>query len=166
MAEGRRNHAAVRGAEDDDGALSGVLVELTAQVGAIREAMSRQAARGPRVPFEACHPVTFLGQIPLSSGAGSLSIPDLYGPHDPYYWDVRALAFSGFTAGTVTVAENNTGALPIAQTTAIGQFTWSAQNILSPRDWLVFSATGVTGSVNFVGLAIEIETAWLPDYLM
>lgn len=163
MPAAERN-AVLHGEQEDPGQLSGLLVQVTAALGDIKAALDRQAR--PRVPFAACHPVTFVGQIPLSGGAGTLSTPDLYGPHDPYYWDVRAIAFSGFTAGTVTVSENAAGAQPIAQTTQIGQFTWSAQNILSPRDWLVFNATGVTGNVQFVGLAVEIETAWLAEYLM
>lgn len=141
---------------------------IPAQLGA-KAAAGAAAAAGPprpRIPWAACHPVPILGGILLTSGAGTLDQPDMYGPKDPYWWDLRDLAVWGFTAGTVTVYLNSTTGGFIAQTSTPGDFTWSAQKLLAPRDRLIFVAAGVTGSVQFGGQAIEIETAWLPEYLM
>jgi len=120
----------------------------------------------PRIPFPACHPIWLSGQIPLSGGAGTLQQGNLYGPEMPYWWDLRTLSFWGFTAGTVTTFLNSASGEQIAATTTPGQFTWSAQIMLSGPDNLIFVASGITGSVNVALRAIEVETQWLPEYLM
>lgn len=123
----------------------------------------------PRVPWEACHPVWFTGQIPLTAGAGTLLQSNLYGPELPFWWDVRSIRVWGFTAGTVTVYRNNPGSLSGEQfgvATSPGEFTWSNQLLLAPQDSLVFGATGITGSVFVAGQAVEVAAAWLAEYLM
>lgn len=120
----------------------------------------------PRIPWEACHPVWQTGQIPLTAGAGTLVQPNLYGPEMPYWWDLRTISVWGFTAGTVTLYVNFTTGEQLGSTTVPGQFTWGAQEMLSPQDSILFGATGITGVVNVTMRAIEVETAWLPEYLM
>jgi hypothetical protein len=66
----------------------------------------------------------------------------------------------------VTVFKNNTNGLQIAGLTAPGNFTWSTQELLGPRDRLIVVAAGITGVVQFEVVAIEIATAWLPEYLL
>lgn len=137
-----------------------------AALGKIQEAQAAQSKSRPRIPWASCHPVPILGAIQLAAGAGVLNQPDMYGPKDPYWWDLRRLTLWGFTAGTVTVNLNNVNGPVLATATTPGEFTWSAQHILSPRDILIFTASGITGSVEIDGQAIEIETLWLPDYLV
>ncbi len=163
MPAGERN-SQLAVSEPDDSGFGGILADLTLAVGSLRESMSRGAR--PRIPWEACRPVPLLGRIALSGGAGTLDQPDLYGPKDPYWWDLRTVAVWGFTAGTITLYLNDTNGQQLGQTTVPGEFTWSAQKILGPRDRLLFGATGVTGSVNITGQAIEVAAGWLPEYLM
>lgn len=128
---------------------------------------TRPRAAKPRVPFEACHPIWQTGQIPLVAGAGNLQLFNVFGPQMPYWWDLRTLSFWGFSAGTVSAFMNNLNGEQVAlAVTTPGQFTWSGQMLMSPQDDLLFSATGVTGVVNVTVRAIEVETAWLPEYLM
>ena len=151
----------------------GLLADLTVAVGQLRERMAEPGPQKPRIPWPACHPVWFTGQIPLTAGAGTLLNVNLYGPELNYWWDLRYVSVWGFTAGTVTIYRNglagSTLGEQLGQTTGVpGQFTWSAQTLLSPQDNLVFGATGINagGVVNVTGQAIEVETAWLPEYLM
>jgi hypothetical protein len=145
--------------------VTGILARLDLLLGRM-EQDSQPRETQPRTPWQACHPVPIQGQITISGGAGTLDVPDLYGPHDSFWWDLRQLAVWGFTAGTVTVFRNSASGPQIASTTVPGEFTWSAQHLLGPRDRLIFVASGITGVVNVDGQAIEIETAWLPDYLV
>lgn len=166
MVANERDYATLRGGLQLAAAVDGDTIP--ARVGA-KAAEGVAAAAGPptpRIPWAACHPVPIMGVIPLTAGAGTLDAADLYAPKDPYWWDVRDLSVWGFTAGTVTVYKNSTSGTVLAVTSVAGDFTWSAQKILGPRDRLIFGATGITGSVQFEGQAIEIETAWLPEYLM
>lgn len=142
----------------------GWFAEIGAAIGHIQEHLAGPPV--PRIPWDAAHPVWFTGQIPLSSGAGTLQQKDLYGPKTGYWWDVRSIQLRGFTAGTVTVFRNSTIGETVAQAAAIGEFTWSAQRVLAPEDQLIFQATGITGSVFVTGAAIEVATEWLPEYLM
>ena len=148
--------------------MAGLIADLRLTVGQLAEQMKPKPAT-PKIPFEACHPVWQTGAIPLVVGAGTLLQSNLYGPELPYWWDVRSVRVWGFTAGTVTVYRNNPAALSGEQfgsTSVPGEFTWSGQLFLSPQDTLVFGATGVTGSVFMAMQAIEVVSAWLPEYLM
>jgi hypothetical protein len=146
------------------GPVPGWALEIMAGIGQIKDAQAGE--RKPSIPWDSCHPVPILGQISITSGAGSVDYPDMYGPHDPYWWDVRSIKVWGFTAGTVTCYLNSTNGAQVFEATAPGEFTGSATTVLGPRDRLIFSATGITGTVSFGGQAIEIHTAWLPEYLM
>lgn len=154
--------------DSDEGGASftGAAAELIlGHLSTIEEQTKPKKAK-PRIPWEACHPIWQTGQIPLVAGAGTLQQGNLYGPEVPYWWDLRTISFWGFTAGTVTVFLNNVNGEELGSTTTAGQFTWSAQELLGPQDNVIFVASGVTGSVNLSLRAIEVETAWLPEYLM
>lgn len=141
---------------------------IPGRVGA-KAAEGAAAATGgprPRIPWAACHPVPIMGAILITAGAGTLDQPDMYGPKDPYWWDLRDISLWGWSAGTVTLYKNSTSGTILAQATVPGNFTWSKNKILGPRDRLLFGATGITGSVQFEGQAIEVETSWLPEYIM
>lgn len=144
---------------------AGVLADLTVAVGRLGERLADREAK-PKIPWEACHPAWFTGQIPLTAGAGTLLNVNLYGPELPYWWDLRTISVWGFTAGTVTVYNNSVTGEQLGSITTPGQFTWSAHELLAPQDSLVFGATGITGSVFVAGRAIEVASAWLPEYLM
>jgi hypothetical protein len=147
------------------GQLSGVLAELALAVGKMGSQLERPLVR-PRIPWEACHPV---GPIGALSASGTFDTPDVLGPHDPYWWDLRRWSAWGFTAGTVTLFKNATPALggtQIGSLSAPGNVTWSTQELLAPRDRLIITGTGITGNVQFEVRAIEVESRWLPEYLM
>lgn len=142
--------------------IGSVLADLSVTVGHIREAVSGDRLRKPVIPWQACHPV---GPIAALSGSGTYDQPDMLGPKDPYWWDLRRFAAWGFTAGTVNLYKNGT-ANQLGSLAAPGNITWSLQELMGPRDRLVVVATGITGNVQFEIRAIEIESAWLPEYLV
>lgn len=149
--------------------LGGWLAKIELAVGHLSKAISESGQR-PRIPWEAAHPVWFTGSIPLTAGAGTLQQKDLYGPKTAHWWDVRSIQLRGFTAATAVQVFRNSAVAGageiVAQTTTIGEFTWSNQRLLSPEDQLIFVASGITGSVFVTGVAIEVATEWLPEYLM
>jgi len=93
-------------------------------------------------------------------------VPDRSGPKDGFWWDVRFLSSWGWTAGTVTVTKNDSNGAVLATFPSAGQFTWSGQVWLAPRDRLILSVSGLTGTVQCEGFAIEVSTQILPDYLL
>lgn len=164
--EGSRGHLAV--SENGGGGLDvgGLLAELKLMVGSVADNTAPKPARAP-VPWEAAHPVPILGNIQLTAGAGTTDqAANVYGPNDPYYWDIRRLSVWGFTAGTVTAYLNSASGEQLGVAPSAGQFTWSSQVLLAPRDHLVFVAASITGTVTFGGQAIEVKSEWLPAYLM
>lgn len=164
--------AAVSGYHDENGqaGMAGMLAQLSLAVGTLTEQLTKPPRPAdPKIPWDACHPVWQTGAIPLTAGAGTLLQSSLYGPELPYWWDVRSVRLWGFSAGTVTIYRNNPGSLSGEQfgvTATPAEFTWSGQLLLSPQDSLVFGATGVTGSVFMAMQAIEVQSSWLPEYLM
>ena len=157
---GAEKHLAEPGSGAD---FSGLLADLTLAVGRLGESMRRNGEK-PRVPWEACHPVWFTGQ--LGAGTNTLLNVNLYGPELPYWWDLRTLNFWGFTAGSVATYVNNVNGQQIANAVTPGEFTWSGQHLLAPQDSMIFVGTGITGVVNIVGQAIEVQSEWLAEYLM
>ena len=148
-----------------DPAVGGEADGLAAQVGLLVGHLTAQASKPvrPRIPWEACHPVEPQGAL---AGSGTFDAADLLGPHDPYWWDLRLFAAWGFTAGTVTIFKNAAVGQQIGALSVPGNVTWSAQKLFRPRDRLIIVATGITGNVQFSIEAIEIESRWMPEYLM
>lgn len=106
-------------------------------------------------------------QILLAGGAGTLVQPDLLGPHDGYAWDVRRLVAAGFSAGTVTAYLNFQADENLLYTwAAAGPAFFSTSIILGDSDALIFTATGITGTVTISGQAIQVPTLILPKYLI
>jgi hypothetical protein len=139
----------------------GALAELALAVGQHTK-QSHGPAR-PRIEWASCHPVEPQAAL---SGSGTFDAADLLGPHDPYWWDLRLFAAWGFTAGTVTIYKNATAGQQIGALSAPGNITWSSQKLLRPRDRIIVVAAGITGNVQFSLEAIEVESRWLPEYLM
>lgn len=142
----------------------GALAELAVGVGEVGEHVSGKRMRHPVIPWEACRPVGPLGAV--GPGTNTVDAADVWGPHDPYWWDLRKFAAWGFTGGSVAIFKNSTLGEQIGSLSAPGNITWSTQELLAPRDHIIIVATGITGNVQFVARAIEVETAWLPEYLM
>lgn len=143
-----------------------VAAALQVTLGKVADALERTARARP---WQDVHPVPILaGGMTLTGGAGVIDQPDLLGPKDGLWWDVRRVSAWGFTAGTVGIYLNDptgTGEL-LASFTQPGQYTWSSQVLLGPRDRLVVVASGVTGSVTVAGQAVEISAPILPAYLV
>jgi hypothetical protein len=148
--------------DQDSGSFTGA--EVIAMIGQMVKPDS--GPREPRIPWDACHPIWQTGAVPLTAGAGTLQQGNQYGPETPYWWDLRTISVWGFTAGTVTIYLNSVNGEQLGQASVPGQFTWSAQALLGPQDNLLISATGITGVVNVTIRAVEVATAWLPEYLM
>jgi hypothetical protein len=121
--------------------------------------------RGPKVPWEACHPVPLRPGV-ITTAAGTIDIPDMLGPHDPYWWDIRRIGAWGFTAGTLTLFLNSALGEQLASWSAPGNFTWGTSLLLAPRDRLIFVGAGLVGNVQITGQAFEIETLWVPEYAL
>lgn len=167
VAERRHTHATV--SERSDGAgpdFMGALADLTLAVGSLGQQVKNSSAPQPRVPWEACHPVGPLGAVTLSAGAGTFDQPDVMGPHDPYWWDLRKISAWGFTAGSVNFYKNSVQGEQVGFLSGPGNIVWGLSELLAPRDRIIVVASGITGFVSFVVRAIEVETGWLPEYLL
>lgn len=151
------------------GAEAGGLLSVTlGRISATLDRMDKRE-RAEVLLWQDVHLVPIIGgAVTLSAGAGTLDQPDRMGPHDPFWWDVRRLSAWGFTAGAVNVTLNDAtgnGEL-LASFPQAGQFTWSGQVFLGPRDRLVVTATGITGNVFIAGQAAEVSSTMLPRYLL
>ena len=154
------------------GAEFGATLDVT--LGKLAQAVDRLTRRDEQEAqlWQDVHMVPILaGGLTGSPAAGTVvtDLPDRMGPHDPYWWDVRRLSCWGFTAGSVNVFLNDAtgnGEL-VANFPQAGQFTWSGQVFLAPRDRLVvITASAITGSVFVAGQAVEISSTMLPRYLL
>ena len=148
------------------GSIRGAVAELAVAIGDLQESVRGTGRpRTPKVPWEACHPVPIrAGAIPTA--AGTIDIPDMLGPHDPFWWDIRRIGAWGFTAGTLTLFLNSTNGEQLASWPTPGNFTWGTSLLLAPRDRLIFVGAGLTGTVQITGQAFEIETPWVPEYAL
>lgn len=147
----------------EDGVGAAVSGSLEVVLGRVASALDRQNRDRDRLA-QLVHPA------PISyaqAGSGTADFPDRFGPHDGFLWDVRRIAVSGFTAGTVTLLKNDPVNGPqIAQWTAPGQWTWSSQLWLKSRDRLIFVAAGITGNVIVDGDAIEVSQQVYAEYVL
>lgn len=109
-------------------------------------------------------------QVPLTApqanAAGIIDYPDLLAVKTGYYWSVRRLALSGFTAGTALVCLNGVGGEPVAAFAQAAVFTFGRGELLMhPGDRLVVAATGITGTVQLNGAADCFLSWYLPWYI-
>lgn len=141
--------------------LTGAVAELVLAVGQLGKHAG--GSPRPRIPWESCHPIGPQGAL---AGSGTVDTPDMLGPHDPYWWDLRRFAAWGFTAGTVNIYKDNVNGIQLGSLAAPGNITWSAQELLAPRDRVIIVASSITGAVQWELRAIEVESRWLPEYLM
>jgi len=143
---------------------------LAGKVGEIADRVTRAERREVQL-WQDVHMVPILGgglfANPLAGA--TLDFPDRYGPHDPFWWDVRRLSCWGFTAGTVNVFLNDPQGLGelVATYPSPGQWTWGGNLLLAPRDRLVVVVgSNITGQVQVAGQAAEVSSTMLPRYLL
>lgn len=97
----------------------------------------------------------------------TIDVPDLLMAKTGYYWDVRRLALTGWSAGSVTVYRNASGGEPVAVFATPGVIVYGkAHLLLHPGEKLVAVGTGITGFVQLNGDVIALEAWLLPQYLI
>lgn len=111
-----------------------------------------------------------LQQVPLTApqanAAGVIDSPDLLAVKTGYFWSVRRLTLSGFTAGTAVVYLNGVGGEPVVPFAAAATYTFGRGELLMhPGDRLVVQATGITGYVQLNGAADCFLAWYLPWYI-
>jgi hypothetical protein len=111
-------------------------------------------------------------QIPLKPPQavnGVIDVPQALAVPTGYFWSIRRLTLSGFTAGTAVIYLNGLAGttagepIPFAQA---GMFTFGrGEMLLHPGDRLVVIATGTNGYVQLDGAADMAELWYLPYYI-
>lgn len=116
-------------------------------------------------------------QIPLTAPQATASpwiidYPDTLKAKTGYFWSIRRLTLSGFSAGTAiayingATAGNTVVGEPAAFFTAAGsQYFARGTILLHPDDRLIIQGTGITGVVQVNGAADCFEQRYLPDYI-
>jgi hypothetical protein len=112
-------------------------------------------------------------QVPIyatSLGAsGTISQPGTLGPPTGFYWGIRRLTASGFTAGTVTFYDSSASGEPLAVAgsaiAGIPQTFGRGEVLLHPGHYLVIVAAGITGTATILGAADLFPADFLPRYL-
>lgn len=145
-------------------------LEMSAQLCASIDGLTAQLQREEQRRQQMCQAVRQVplatGQMLLSGGAGTIDDPAQLRPGTGYYWGVRRLTLSGFTAGTAIVYKNSTAGEPVAPYAQAGTFTFGrGELLLSPGDRLVVTAAGITGYVQLNGAADCFEQWYLPYYI-
>jgi hypothetical protein len=103
---------------------------------------------------------------PQANAAGLIDYPDLLAVKTGYYWGVRRLTLSGFSAGTANVYLNSVNGELLAPFAQAGVATFGrGEALLHPGDRLVVQATGITGVVQLAGAADCFEQWYLPYYI-
>lgn len=90
-------------------------------------------------------PMTLTGSSPNLTG--TLDIPEMFGPRASWGWQLDGMGAQGFTTGSVSVYLNSTNAEEIFSFSSAGVFYQRKFRFLNQSQRLVFSATGITGTV-------------------
>jgi len=141
----------------------GLFAGLTASIDGMTAALKREAGWRQRK-------AQVIRQVPLAppqaNAAGVIDSPQSLRAPDGYYWSVRRLTLSGFTAGTAVVYLNGLGGEPVAPFAEAATFTFGrGELLLHPGDRLVVQASGITGYVQLNGAADAFESWYLPWYI-
>jgi predicted phage tail protein len=103
----------------------------------------------------------------ITSNAGTLNVPNMLGPQTGYYWDVKRITATGFSAGTVTVTLGAGGGETLTIISAAGSLLLGKAHILlSGSDNLYFTAASITGTVAISLAGIEIAAPVIGEYLL
>jgi hypothetical protein len=138
---------------------------LCASLDGVAASLGREDAWRQKIA-RAITQVPFAGTITLSGGAGTDDQPDKLQAKTGFIWSVRRLTANGYSAGTVTAYRNSTTGepvmpFPVAAVNTIGR----GELLLMPGDRLVWGATGITGTVQYWGVADCFESWFLPFYI-
>jgi hypothetical protein len=138
---------------------------LCASLDGLAQRMDREDAWRQRIA-RAVTQVPFAGTVTLSGGNGTDDQPDKLQAKTGYIWGIRRITTQGFTAGTVTVYRNSASGepimpFPVPAVNTIGR----GEELLMPGDRMVWSASGISGTVSYWGVADCFESWYLPYYL-
>ena len=147
----------------------GLEIDFSARVAASLDGMAGAMDREARWRDRCARAITqvpFAGAVTLAAGAGTYDQRDQLQAKTGYIWSIRRITCNGFTAGTVTAYRNNALGeplmpFPVPAVNTIGR----GELLLMPGDSLVWSATGITGTVTFWGVADCFESWYLPFYV-
>jgi hypothetical protein len=109
--------------------------------------------------------VPFAQPMAINAGAGSIDQPDLLKAKTGFYWSVRRVFTTGYSAGTVLASRDLME--PLWNFTVAAPFTTfgKGEMLLPPDSRLTFAATGITGTVTVWGVADCFPTWYLPFYI-
>jgi hypothetical protein len=151
-------------------------VSLSANIGALArstkglcERLDREHAFRQRA-LQATRQIPFVINLPIAGGAGSLNPVPATGPDVGYFWSIRRLSATGFSAGTVIISIDSTAGEPIQTFTGatIGTYVQTfgkGHQMVHPNSNLAISAAGITGTVIVYGSADQFESWLLPFYM-
>ena len=124
----------------------------------------RRHHSGPRIPWEACHPVTLAPA--QSSAAGTLADPERWGPRSGWAWQVTGLTVQlGAGASQWSIYQDAVSPTNLKMQNTVSGL-WEPKGwILLPGMQIVYAGTG-GGIIVSIGSAIEVSLDWLADYLM
>jgi hypothetical protein len=121
---------------------------------------------------QATRQIPFVINLPIASSAGNFNpVPGSLGPDIGYYWSIRRLSATGFTAGQVNLYIDSVNGEPLWTFTgsAVGIYVqnWGkGHQMVHPGSTLAISATGITGGpVVVYGSADQFESWLLPFYM-
>jgi hypothetical protein len=155
---------------------AGLEVDVSAQLCAAVSGLSARLARADastaaqaQLAAQEYQQIPFVINLPIAAGAGSLNPVPATGPDVGYWWSIRRLSATGFSAGTVILFIDSTAGEPVATFTgaAIGTYVTTygkGHQMLHPGSNLAITATGITGTVVVYGAADLIATAVMPWY--
>jgi hypothetical protein len=142
-------------------------VQLIASLETLTDALNRQWQHEQKKAQALRQVPLIANQMSLTAGAGVIDDPANLRCPTGYYWSVRRLTLSGFTAGTATVYINSQYGEPVAPFASAGSDSWGKGHILlHPGDRLVVTASGITGYVQLNGAVDLVEARFLYDYLI
>src|SRR5208337_1293443 len=103
---------------------------------------------------------------PIITANGVADYPDTMKAKTGYYWSVRRLTLTGWSAGACTVYKNFNGGEPLAPFPVPAVYTFGrGEMLLNPDDRLVVVAAGITGQVNIWAVADCFEAWYLTEYI-
>jgi hypothetical protein len=108
------------------------------------------------------------GQL-TSSAPAVLDVPNLMGPRTGFAWDVHRFTCSTFTSGTVSLYLDGVadGGQVMIFTAPGVVLSGKLQGFIPAGSRLVAQAVNLSGTVTLaLGGIVEIESAWVSDYVL
>jgi hypothetical protein len=118
-------------------------------------------------------PQITLGQLTASvaqpGNQNALDVPNLMGPRTGKAWDIHRYTCSAFTGGTVSIYLDAIadGGQVMVFTAAGVSLVGKNQGFVPAGSRLIAAATGLVGTATLaIGGVVEIDRAWVADYLL